>query len=80
MKDRIIFGFRVVNFDEEVSIRGSGEHTYYGFIQAENFKDAMAQLEESFDCLCSVELEWISENLMICNKELYNDIRDGLTF
>lgn len=80
MKDRIVFGFKVVNFDDETTVLGSGEHTYYGFVQAENFKDAMAQLEDYFDCLCSVELEWISNDMIICNKEIYDDIRDELTF
>lgn len=80
MKDKIIFGFKVVNFDNETTIRGSGEHAYYGFIQAENFKEAMAQIEEYFECLCSVELEWITQDLVICNKEAYDEIRDELTF
>lgn len=57
------------NFDDEML-------TNYGFAQGENYADIVAGIDEAYDCIENIEVEWIGDNS--CTLDL-EDILDSLT-
>ena len=56
------------NFDDEML-------TNYGFAQGENYADIVAGIEEAYDGVENIEVEWIGDNT--CTLDL-DDIIDSL--